>query len=185
MGPLSGKVAIVTGASRGIGRAIALGLARDGCAVVIAAKSVESTEKLPGSIHTVAQEVESLGTEALTVAVDVRDAEQSMASRKGRSAFGHIDILINNAGAPVVAAVAGDAGEAFRPGARRERPPAFLQPGRSACSMIERRLGHIINMSPPWTSAWCRAASPTASPARHDAAVVWAGGRVRGNTTSR
>ena len=71
---LGGKVAVVTGASRGIGRAIAVGLAREGCDVVIAAKSTESTAKLPGSVFTVAAEVEALGARALPVPVDVRDA---------------------------------------------------------------------------------------------------------------
>ena len=78
---LAGKVAVVTGASRGIGRAIAVGLAREGCDVVIAAKSTESTEKLPGSIFTVAAEAEALGVRALPVQVDVRDADQMIASR--------------------------------------------------------------------------------------------------------
>jgi hypothetical protein len=70
------RVAIITGASRGIGRAIALGLAAQGCPVVIAAKSTQPTEGLPGSIYTVAQEVEALGAPALPVQVDVRDEEQ-------------------------------------------------------------------------------------------------------------
>src|SRR5262245_13099128 len=100
MSALNGRVAIVTGASRGIGRAIALGLAREGCAIVIAAKSTESTEKLPGSIFTVAAEVEALGGRALPVRVDVRDADQiaSMATTTLEK-FGRIDLLINNAGA--------------------------------------------------------------------------------------
>src|SRR5207237_10512056 len=71
MNTLQGRVAIVTGASRGIGRALALALARAGCHVVIAAKSTESTEKLPGSIHSVAAEAEALGAQALPVQVDV------------------------------------------------------------------------------------------------------------------
>src|SRR5262249_61333090 len=75
MSDLHGRVAIVTGASRGIGRAIALGLAKAGCAVVIAAKSTTESEKLPGSIHTVAAEVEALGGQALPVQVDVRHEE--------------------------------------------------------------------------------------------------------------
>src|ERR1700730_5763636 len=100
MNTLQGRVAIVTGASRGIGRALALGLARAGCHVVIAAKTTTSTEKLPGSIHTVAQEVEALGGQALALPVDVRDEGQieSMAART-LERFGRIDILVNNAGA--------------------------------------------------------------------------------------
>src|SRR5262245_32939802 len=100
MAALKGKVAVITGASRGIGRAIALGLARQGCNIVVAAKSVESTEKLPGSIYSVAEEVEKCGVQALPVRVDVRDAEQiaSMATA-ARQKFGRIDVLINNAGA--------------------------------------------------------------------------------------
>ena len=67
MSSLAGRVAIITGASRGIGRALALGLAQNGCHIVIAAKSTESTEKLPGSIYTVAKEIEALGGQALPV----------------------------------------------------------------------------------------------------------------------
>src|SRR6202051_4750837 len=100
MSTLQGKVAIVTGASRGIGRALVLGLARAGCPLVVAAKSMTSTEKLPGSIHTVAQEVEALGGQALAVQVDVRDEEQIEAlAARTLERFGRIDILVNNAGA--------------------------------------------------------------------------------------
>src|SRR6516162_8951814 len=95
-----GRVAVITGASRGIGRAIALGLARQGCNIVIAAKSTASTERLPGSIHTVAKEIQDLGAQALAVQVDVREAEQidAMVARTVER-FGRVDILINNAGA--------------------------------------------------------------------------------------
>ena len=100
MPELQGKVAIVTGASRGIGRALALGLARAGCRVAIAAKSVESTEKLPGSIHTVAAEIKATGGEALPVHVDLRDEAQIEALAANTLArWSRIDILINNAGA--------------------------------------------------------------------------------------
>jgi NAD(P)-dependent dehydrogenase (short-subunit alcohol dehydrogenase family) len=100
MSTLQGRVAVVTGSSRGIGRALALGLAKSGCHVVIAAKSVASTEKLPGSIFSVAAEVEALGAQALAVQVDVRDEQQieNLAART-RERFGRIDLLINNAGA--------------------------------------------------------------------------------------
>src|SRR5437762_9261374 len=100
MSDLNGRVAIVTGSSRGIGRAMALGLAKAGCAVVIAAKSTETSEKSPGSIHTVAEEVERGGGQALAVQIDVRDEAQIEAlAARTRERFGRIDILINNAGA--------------------------------------------------------------------------------------
>src|SRR5260221_1289911 len=100
MPDLNGRVAIITGSSRGIGRAIALGLAREGCDVVIAAKSTESTEKLPGSIFSVSAEAEALGVRALPVQVDLRDADQIEAMAATTLArFGRIDLLVNNAGA--------------------------------------------------------------------------------------
>jgi citronellol/citronellal dehydrogenase len=97
---LAGKVAIITGASRGIGRCIALAFARHGADVVIAAKSDTPNPKLPGTIHTVADEVRALGQRALPVKVDVRDDAmiQEMVART-MATFGRIDILINNAGA--------------------------------------------------------------------------------------
>jgi citronellol/citronellal dehydrogenase len=100
MSTLQGRVAIITGASRGIGRAIALGLARQGCGVVIAAKTTESTNKLPGTIYTVAAEAEALGGQALPVRVDVRDEAQLEALvAVTLERFGRVDLLVNNAGA--------------------------------------------------------------------------------------
>jgi len=150
MSSLQGRVAIVTGSSRGIGRAIVLGLARAGCHVVIAAKSVESTEKLPGSIHTVAQEAEALGVQALPLQVDVRDDAQVEAmAGQARERFGRIDILVNNAGAlwwkPVVET----------PMKRFDLVMGVNARAAFACcravlpAMQERRWGHIINLSPP------------------------------------
>jgi len=99
-GRLAGKVAIITGASRGVGRCIALTFAREGASVVIAAKSDAPHPKLPGTIHSVAEEVEALGGRALPIKVDVRsdDDIRNMAERTMET-FGRIDILINNAGA--------------------------------------------------------------------------------------
>lgn len=100
MPALRGKTLFITGASRGIGKAIALRAARDGANVIVAAKTADPNPKLPGTIHDTAREIESLGARALPVVVDVRDEEQVQeAVRKGAAAFGGIDILVNNASA--------------------------------------------------------------------------------------
>lgn len=150
MEDLKGRVAIITGASRGIGRAIALRLAQEGVAVVIAAKTAEPDPRLPGTIYTTAAEVEALGGRALPLQVDVRneDAIQQMVAQTIET-FGRIDILVNNAGAlwwyPVL-----------------ETPPkrfdlvmdvnlrgAFLCSQAVLPHMIAQRWGHILTMSPP------------------------------------
>ncbi|MFZ5560153.1 MAG: SDR family oxidoreductase [Pseudomonadota bacterium] len=100
MTTLKGRTVFVTGASRGIGRAIALRAARDGANVVIAAKSTEPHPKLSGTIFSVAEEVQAAGGHALPLQVDVRDEEQVRAAMtKAAKAFGGIDCLVNNAGA--------------------------------------------------------------------------------------
>ncbi len=100
MAILDGKVAIITGGSRGIGRTVALTLARAGADIVIAAKSDAPHPKLPGTIFTVAAEVEALGRRALPVRVDVRnDDEIDAMVAQTMAKFGRIDILVNNAGA--------------------------------------------------------------------------------------
>lgn len=97
---LHGKTLFITGASRGIGREIALRAARDGANLVIAAKSAEPHPKLEGTIFSVAAEVEAAGGQALPLQLDVRD-EQAVAAAMARAAerFGGIDALVNNAGA--------------------------------------------------------------------------------------
>ncbi|MEO0972901.1 MAG: NAD(P)-dependent oxidoreductase [Pseudomonadota bacterium] len=97
---LSGKTVFITGASRGIGHAIALRAARDGANVVIAAKTDEKHPTLPGTIHSAARDVEGAGGKALAVKMDVRYEEQiDAAVAKAVDTFGGIDVLINNAGA--------------------------------------------------------------------------------------
>jgi citronellol/citronellal dehydrogenase len=97
---LNGRTLFITGASRGIGKAIALRAARDGANVVIAAKTTVPHPKLPGTIHSAAGEVEAAGGRALAIGMDVRsDAEVERAVQRAVEAFGGIDVLVNNASA--------------------------------------------------------------------------------------
>uniref|UniRef100_A0A3Q2YYD1 Hydroxysteroid dehydrogenase-like protein 2 n=1 Tax=Hippocampus comes TaxID=109280 RepID=A0A3Q2YYD1_HIPCM len=99
-GKLAGLTLFITGASRGIGKSIALKAARDGANVVIAAKTAQAHPKLPGTIYTAAQEVEDAGGKALPCVVDIRDEKQvEDAVQKAVAKFGGIDILVNNASA--------------------------------------------------------------------------------------
>jgi citronellol/citronellal dehydrogenase len=100
MAGLTGKTLFITGASRGIGLAIALRAARDGANIIIAAKTDTPHPKLPGTIHTAAAEIQAAGGQALPLAVDIRYEDQVHAAvERGARHFGGIDILVNNASA--------------------------------------------------------------------------------------
>lgn len=97
---LAGKTLFITGASRGIGLAIALRAARDGANVAVVAKTSDPNPKLPGTIHSAAAEIEAAGGNALALMCDIRDEEQlAEAAAKTAERFGGIDILVNNASA--------------------------------------------------------------------------------------
>lgn len=97
---LKGKTLFITGASRGIGLAIAKRAARDGAQIAIAAKSVAENPKIPGTIYTAAAEIEAAGGKALALACDIRfDDQVEAAMQKTVETFGGVDILINNASA--------------------------------------------------------------------------------------
>jgi citronellol/citronellal dehydrogenase len=97
---LKNKTLFITGASRGIGKAIALRAARDGANIVVAAKTAEENKKLPGTIYSAAAEIEAAGGKALAVVTDVRDEESIKAAvEKAAEIFGGIDIVVNNASA--------------------------------------------------------------------------------------
>jgi citronellol/citronellal dehydrogenase len=147
---LQGKTLFITGASRGIGREIALRAARDGANIVIAAKSAEPHAKLPGTIHSVAAEVEAAGGKALALQVDVRDESAvNAAMAQAAEHFGGIDGLINNAGAIKLVGV-----EKLEP----KRFDLMFQINTRAvmvCSQAalpflkQSANGHILNLSPP------------------------------------
>jgi citronellol/citronellal dehydrogenase len=100
MASLNGKTLFISGASRGIGLAIALRAARDGANIVIAAKTGAPHPKLPGTIYTAASEIEAAGGKALPLIVDIRFEDQVyLAVEQAVKRFGGIDILVNNASA--------------------------------------------------------------------------------------
>ena len=100
MGSLRGKTLFITGASRGIGKAIALRAARDGANIVVAAKTAEPDPRLPGTIYSAADEIVSAGGQALPLVLDVRDEVAVRETvEKAAQHFGGIDILVNNASA--------------------------------------------------------------------------------------
>jgi len=100
MPSLKDKTIFITGASRGIGRAIALRCAREGASIVVTAKTAVPHPRLPGTIHEIAREVESAGGKALAIQLDVRDeAAVAAAVEQAAAHFGGIDILVNNASA--------------------------------------------------------------------------------------
>ena len=152
MGKLDGQVAFITGSTRGIGRKIAIELAKEGCNIVVTGKTDTPHEKLPGTIYTTAEEVEEAGAEALPLKVDVRyDDQIKDAIDQTVDKWGRLDILINNAGAINLKSV-------------RETPPKRFDllmgvnaRAAYACSyyalphMIEADYGHILMASPPIT----------------------------------
>src|ERR1700742_3713455 len=97
---LKGKTLFITGASRGIGLAIALRAARDGANIAIAAKTAEPHPELPGTIYTAAENIEKAGGKALPIMCDIREeAQVASAVEQCATKFGGIDICVNNASA--------------------------------------------------------------------------------------
>jgi citronellol/citronellal dehydrogenase len=147
---LSGKTLFITGASRGIGKAIALRAARDGANIVIAAKTTEPHPKLPGTIYTAAEEVEAAGGRALPIAVDIRDESQVEAAvNQAASHFGGIDVLVNNASAIALT------GTVDTPMKRFDLMHQVNVRGTYVCSQkaiphLRRAANpHILNLAPP------------------------------------
>jgi citronellol/citronellal dehydrogenase len=150
MADLAGKTLFITGASRGIGKAIALRAAQDGANIVIAAKTAEPHPKLAGTIYTAAKEIEQAGGKALPLIVDVRFEDQIHAAVKQTvEMFGGLDILINNASAIMLT------GTLETPLKRFDLMHQVNVRGTYACSqacipqLLKAENPHILNISPP------------------------------------
>ncbi|MBP2294923.1 SDR family oxidoreductase [Azospirillum rugosum] len=147
---LQGKTLFITGASRGIGKAIALRAARDGASIAIAAKTAEPHPKLPGTIYSAAEEIEAAGGKALPILCDIRDeAQVADAVAKTVQAFGGIDILVNNASAISLT------GTLETPMKRWDLMMGVNGRGTFACSqaclphLLKADNPHILTLSPP------------------------------------
>ena len=160
---LAGKVVFITGASRGIGRAIALAAARDGADIVVAAKTVEPHAKLPGTIHTVAEEIRALGRRALPLQLDVRDEFQvADAVAATANEFGRLDALVNNAGAISLTTVENTPVKRFDL-MHEVNARALFVCAKAALPLLRKSGGgHIVSLSPPLNLAphWLAAHAP-------------------------
>jgi citronellol/citronellal dehydrogenase len=144
------KVALITGASRGIGKAIAMKLASEGAAIIIAAKSVEENPKLGGTIFSVAKEIEEAGGRALAVQCDIRFEDQIInAISKGVEAFGGIDILVNNASAISLTTTEQTEAKRFDLMHDINVRGTFLMSKHCIAPLKKSNNPHILNLSPP------------------------------------
>lgn len=147
---LAGKTLFISGASRGIGLAIALRAARDGANVAIAAKTSEPHPKLPGTIHTAAAEVEAAGGRALPLLCDIRDTDQIEAAvARTVETFGGIDICINNASAISLTGTLATEPKRYDLMHQINARGTFMV-SRACIPHLKRAANpHVLNLSPP------------------------------------
>nr|XP_055157793.1 hydroxysteroid dehydrogenase-like protein 2 isoform X2 [Nyctereutes procyonoides] len=149
-GKLAGCTVFITGASRGIGKAIALKAAKDGANIVIAAKTTHAHPKLPGTIFTAAEEIEAAGGKALPCAVDVRDEQQiSNAVEKAVERFGGIDILVNNASAISLTNTLETPTKRVDLMMNVNTRGTYLTSKACIPYLKKSKIAHILNLSPP------------------------------------
>lgn len=149
-GTLKGRTIFITGASRGIGRAIALKCAADGANIAIAAKSAEPHPKLPGTIHSVAEEVEAAGGRALALQVDVRDeAQVEEAMARTAETFGGLDAVVNNAGAINLTNVESTPPKRYDLMQSVNSRAVYLTAHLAIPYLKQSSCGHILSLSPP------------------------------------
>lgn len=147
---LANKTLFITGASRGIGLAIAKRAAMDGANIVIAAKTTAAHPKLPGTIHTAAESVESVGGQALACKVDIRDEESVReALAKAADRFGGIDCLINNASALIPRPIAATSTKSFDLMMGVNARGTFICAREAIPYLKQAENPHILNLAPP------------------------------------
>ncbi|PKN58268.1 MAG: short chain dehydrogenase [Deltaproteobacteria bacterium HGW-Deltaproteobacteria-14] len=150
MADLNGKTLFITGASRGIGKAIALRAARDGANIVIAAKTAEPHPKLDGTIYTAAAEIEAAGGKALPLVVDVREEDAvADAVAQAVAAFGGIDVLVNNASAIMLTGTLQTPMKRFDLMHQVNTRGTFLCSQKCLPHLKKSANPHILNISPP------------------------------------
>jgi citronellol/citronellal dehydrogenase len=150
MATLKGKVVLVTGASRGIGLAIARRAARDGASIAIAAKTVEPHRKLPGTIYSAAEEIRQAGGQALPIPCDIRFAEQiDSAVAQTVAAFGGIDVCVNNASAISLTPTVETSAKTFDLMNQINYRGAWLTSRACLPHLLKSGTPHILNLAPP------------------------------------
>jgi len=147
---LSGKTIFITGASRGIGRAIALRCAEAGANIAIVAKSAVANPKLPGTIHSVAEEVRNLGGQALPIQCDIRDEDEVRAAVAATvQAFGGLDVLVNNASAIWLAGALDTPMKRYDLMTQVNSRGSFLCAQAALPELMKSANPHILTLAPP------------------------------------
>lgn len=147
---LKDKTLFITGASRGIGHAIAMRAAADGANIVIAAKTTRPHPKLPGTIHTAADDVERAGGKALAMATDIREEEQVEAAVAAAvERFGGIDILVNNASAINLTGTVDTPMRRFDLMHEVNTRGTFMCTQKCVPHLAKSANPHVLNISPP------------------------------------
>jgi citronellol/citronellal dehydrogenase len=150
MGTFSGKTVFITGASRGIGKAIGLKLASEGANIVIAAKTADPHPKLEGTIYTAAAEMEAAGGKALPLVVDIREEDVvKQAVEKAVETFGGIDILVNNASAIMLTGTLSTPMKRYDLMHSVNTRGTFLTSQVCIPHLLKAENPHVLNLSPP------------------------------------